>query len=314
MDHQSEVKAGATPREGLGWLAHGPIMGMICILIATFFFSSTNAIIRALSSDLPPVEISFFRSLFGVLLQVPLVVWFGFGSITTKRPGLHLARGVLHAVSMILWFVALSLVPLAETAALEFAAPIMATIIAILFLGEVARMRRLVALAVGVLGVFIVVRPGFESVSWGQILVLVSVGLWAGCQLIIRELGRTDSAFVQGFYTAVIFVPITAAVAIPVWQWPTVTELGVCFVIALSSTIGIWFYGEAFRRAEMTAILPLEATKLLWAVLYGVVFFAEQPEVLTLLGGAIIFAAAAYITIREAQLARRAVMAPVTGE
>ncbi len=311
MDDRTETRAGAIPR---GWLAHGPILGMGCILVATFFFSSTNAIIRALSSDLPPVEISFFRSLFGVLLQLPLVLWFGLGSIKTTRLPWHIARGVLHAVSMILWFVALSMVPLAETAALEFAAPIMATIIAILFLGEVARMRRLIALAVGVAGVFIVVRPGFDAVSWGQILVLISVTLWAGCQLIIRELGRTDSAFVQGFYTAIVFVPITAAVAIPVWVWPTWTELAVCAVIAAGSTIGIWFYGEAFRRAEMTAILPLESTKLLWAVLYGVVFFAEQPEVLTLVGGVIIFAAAAYITIREAQLARRTIMAPVTGE
>jgi drug/metabolite transporter (DMT)-like permease len=96
--------------------------------------------------------------------------------------------------------------------------------------------------------------------------------------------------------------------------WPTLPELAVSLVIAASSTIGIWFYGEAFRRAEMTAILPLESTKLLWAVLYGIVFFAEAPEVLTLVGGVIIFAAAAYITIREAQLARQAVVAPVTGE
>jgi drug/metabolite transporter (DMT)-like permease len=289
-------------------------MGMICILIATFFFSTTNAIIRALSSDLPPVEIAFFRSLFGMLLLLPLVLWYGRDSIRTKRPELHLARGVLHAVSMILWFVALSMISLAEAAALEFAAPIMATIIAIMFLGEAVRMRRLIALAVGIVGVFIVVRPGFEAVTWGQVLVLISVALWAGCQLIIRELGRTDSAFVQGFYTVVIFVPITAVVAIPVWVWPTWTELGVSFIIAASSTIGIWFYGEAFRRAEMTAILPLESTKLIWGVLYGLVLFSEQPEILTLVGGVVIFSAAAYITIREAQLARRAVMAPVTGE
>jgi drug/metabolite transporter (DMT)-like permease len=206
------------------------------------------------------------------------------------------------------------MISLAEAAALEFAAPIMATIIAIMFLGEAVRMRRLIALAVGIVGVFIVVRPGFEAVTWGQVLVLVSVALWAGCQLIIRELGRTDSSFVQGFYTVVIFVPITAVVAIPVWVWPTWTELGVSFIIAASSTIGIWFYGEAFRRAEMTAILPLESTKLIWGVLYGLILFSEEPEILTLIGGVVIFAAAAYITIREAQLARRAVMAPVTGE
>jgi drug/metabolite transporter (DMT)-like permease len=314
MDHQAETTAGATPREGLGWLAHGPVLGMICILIATFCFSSTNAIIRAASATLPPAEISFFRSLFGVLLQLPILLWFGLGSLKTERLHLHAARGVLHAVSMILWFVALSMVSLSMAAALEFAAPIMTTIIAILFLGEVARVRRLTALAVGILGVLIVVRPGIAEVSWGEILVLLSVTLWAGCQLIIRELGRTDSAFAQGFYTVLIFVPITGLAAMPVWVWPTMDDIMLTLTIAASSTVGIWFYGEAFRRAEMTAILPLEATKLLWAVIYGLVFFNEAPELLTLLGGFVIFAAAAYITVREAQLARQSVVAPLTGE
>jgi drug/metabolite transporter (DMT)-like permease len=158
---------------------------------------------------------------------------------------------------------------------------------------------------VGIVGVLIVVRPGFETVSLGQMLILLSVTLWAGCQLIIRELGRTDSSFTQGFYTVAIFTPVTAVATIPVWVTPSWASVGLMFAIAMVSTIGIWFYGEAFRRAEMTAILPLEATKLVWAVGLGWIFFAEQPEVLTLLGGVVIFSAAAYITIREAQLARR---------
>lgn len=287
---------------------------MVCILIATLLFSSANAIVRGLSGQVPPVEIAFFRSVFGVLLQLPFVAWFGMASVKTARPRLHVARGSLHAVSMLLWFVALSMVPLAETAALEFAAPILTTVIAIVFLGEAVRVRRLVALAVGIAGVFIVVRPGFEAVSWGQVLILISVALWAGCQLIIRELGRTDSAFVQGFYTAVVFVPITGAAAAFVWVWPSPADLAVTLALAGVSTTGLWFYGEAFRRAEMTAILPLESTKLVWAVMLGLVFFAEEPEVLTIIGGMVIFAAAAYITIREAQMARRPIVAPVTGE
>jgi drug/metabolite transporter (DMT)-like permease len=79
-----------------------------------------------------------------------------------------------------------------------------------------------------------------------------------------------------------------------------------CLALAVTSTLGTWFYGEAFRRAEMTAILPLESTKLVWAVMYGFVIFGEVPEIMTILGGVIIFSAAAYITLREAQLARRA--------
>jgi drug/metabolite transporter (DMT)-like permease len=278
---------------------------MLCILAATLCFSTTNALIRGLSGAVPPVEIAFFRSVFGLVIQLPLVAWFGMGSIATRRPGLHAARGVLHAASMMIWFVALGLVPLAQAAALEFAAPIMTTVIAILFLGEALRLRRVGALAVGIIGVFIVVRPGFETVSIGQVLIIFSVTLWAGCQLIIRELGRTESAFAQGFYTVAVFTPITAVAAASVWVWPSLASVGLMFVLAVISTVGIWFYGEAFRRAEMTAILPLESTKLVWAVILGFVFFSEEPEILTLVGGFVIFSAAAYITFREAQLSRR---------
>lgn len=278
---------------------------MVCVLAATLCFSTTNALIRGLSGAVPPVEIAFFRSIFGLAILLPIVAWYGIGSIVTARPKWHVARGILHVASMMIWFVALSMVPLAEAAALEFAAPIMTTVIAILFLGEAIRMRRMVALVVGIAGVLIVVRPGFEAVSTGQLLILLSVTLWAGCQLIIRELGRTDSSFTQGFYTVVVFTPVTAIATVPVWVTPSLASVGLMFMIAAVSTVGIWFYGEAFRRAEMTAILPLEATKLVWAVGFGWLFFSEQPEVLTLLGGLVIFSAAAYITIREAQLARR---------
>jgi drug/metabolite transporter (DMT)-like permease len=287
---------------------------MVCILVATFCFASGNALIRAAAESIPPIEVAFFRSVFGLLLLLPLVAWFGVGAIRTNRLKLHVGRGTLHAVSMMIWFVALTMVPLGEAASLEFAAPIMTTVIAILFLGEAVHMRRLIALAVGVIGVLIVVRPGFATVSLGQMLCLVSVALWAGCQLIIRELGRTESAFAQGFYTVVVFTPITALAAIPTWVWPSASSLVLVFGLAITSTVGIWFYGEAFRRAEMTAILPLESTKLVWAVVYGLIFFAEEPEIMTIVGGLTIFTAAAYITIREAQLARRTALAPAVGE
>ncbi len=295
-------------------MAHGPVAGMVCILAATFCFATGSAMIRGLAPAVPPVEIAFFRSFFGLLILLPLVVWYGARSVATERFQLHALRGTLHAVSMVIWFVALTMVPLAEATALEFAAPLMTTVIAILFLGEVLRTRRLVALGVGIAGMLIVVRPGFETVTMGQLLCLVSVAIWAACQLIIRELGKTESAFVQGFYTVAVFTPITGLIALPYWIWPDWTSLGGLFALAVVSTIGIWLYGEAFRRAEMSAILPLEATKLIWSVSYGLIFFAEQPHVATLLGGLVIFGAAAYITIREAQIARRQVVAPLTGE
>jgi drug/metabolite transporter (DMT)-like permease len=287
------------------WWARGPVLGMVCILAATFLFATMNAIIRGLSGTVPPVEIAFFRSAFGLLLQAPLIAWFGLQSLKTNRFPLHATRGIVHAVSMMIFFVALTMVPLAETTSLEFAAPIMSTAIAILFLGEVVHVRRLVALAIGVTGVLIVVRPGIEEVSLGQILILVSVVMWAACQLMIRELSKTESAFAQGVYMVAFFTPITLIASIPNWVWPSWPDLAALGGLAAIATAGTWLYGEAFRRADMSAILPLESTKLIWSVSYGLIFFHEQPELLTLIGGVTIFAAAAYITIREAQIARR---------
>ncbi|MDZ4868756.1 MAG: DMT family transporter, partial [Alphaproteobacteria bacterium] len=263
------------------WWVRGPLIGMVCVLAATFLFATMNAIIRGLSGAVPPVEIAFFRSAFGLLLLLPLVWWFGPSSIRTARFPLHATRGVIHAVSMMIFFVALSMVPLAETTALEFAAPIMSTVIAILFLGEVVHVRRLIALAVGIAGVFVVVRPGFETVSLGQILILVSVVMWAGCQLMIRELSKTDTAFAQGFYMVAFFTPMTLIVSLPGWVWPSLPHLAALAGLAVIATAGTWLYGEAFRRADMSAILPLESTKLIWSVSYGLIFFAEQPEILT---------------------------------
>jgi drug/metabolite transporter (DMT)-like permease len=278
---------------------------MVCILAATFLFAAMQALIRGISGQVPPVEIAFFRSLFGLAMLSPFVVWWGVDVLKTSRLRLHLARGTVHAASMMLFFIGLTMVPLAEATSLEFAAPIMSTTLAILFLGEAVRTRRLVALGVGVAGVLIIVRPGFETVSSGQLLIMVSIVLWAGCQLMIRELSKTDSSFVQGLFMVLCFMPLTALASFPVWVWPSVPALGVMLMIAMIATVGTWLYGEAFRRADMSAILPLESTKLIWSVGFGWIFFSQEPQVLTLVGGFVIFAAAAYITIREAQIARR---------
>lgn len=282
-----------------------PVLGMLCMLVATACFATMNAMIRGLglSGDIPPVAIAFWRAFLGFLLLLPLALWWGRASIRTGRLGFHALRGSLQAVSMILFFVGLSLTPLAKATAFEFAAPILATLLAVLFLGERLRIRRIAAMAVGLIGVLIVLRPGVIPLSLGPVLVIVSVILWAACQLMIRSLARTDTSFAQAFYMALFLTPVAGLTALAWgWVWPKPEVMGVLALIALVATIGTWLYGEAFRRAEMSAALPLESTKILWTASFGWVFFAEEPDAMTLFGGFVIFAAAAYITVREAQL------------
>ena len=225
--------------EGLPSEARNPLLGMVCILAATACFSSMQVLIRVLAVDVPVVEVSFFRSLFGLLLQAPLLFWFGFGTLRTGRIKLHLVRGSVHALSMVLFFIGLTQVPMAQATSLEFAAPILSTGIAIAFLGETVHLRRLIALGVGVVGVLIVVRPGFQAVSSGQLLIMLSVVLWAGCQLMIRELAKTESSFVQGIYMAAVFTPLTALASIPVWVWPSMHSMVGLMAVALVATIGL---------------------------------------------------------------------------
>lgn len=147
--------------------------------------------IRVAAVNVPAVEVAFFRSVFGLIIQLPVLWWLGLQSIRTAKLKLHGVRGVLHAVSMMLWFVALLQVPLAEATALEFASPIMATTLAIVFLGEMARTRRIVALLVGVFGVLIVVRRvPVDHSRVGQNGVCVLPGLLHGAVLHTHHAGE----------------------------------------------------------------------------------------------------------------------------
>jgi drug/metabolite transporter (DMT)-like permease len=310
MDHRDESKRDGAVRKGprgvFAFTLTGAGAGMACMLAATACFAVMNALIRYLGKDglVPPAEIAFFRACFGFVLLAPVLAWYGPQIVRTQRLRMHALRGTVQGVSMVLFFMGLSMIVLAKATAFEFAAPIIATAIAVLFLGEPVRMRRLIAMAVGFVGIMIVLRPGFIPLDWGPVLVILSVIIWAGCQLMIRSLSRTENSFAQTFYMTVFLMPVNFAAAVPGWVWPSWHAVFVLALIAGVANIGTVLYGEAFRRADMSAVLPLESTKIIWTASLGWAFFAETPDIWTLFGGFVIFAAAAYITIREAQLAR----------
>jgi drug/metabolite transporter (DMT)-like permease len=206
---------------------------------------------------------------------------------------------------MACFFMGLASTPLVEVNALEFAYPIFATILAIFVYREVPRARRIIALLIGFAGAMIALRPGFAEVGQGQLFILLASFLWGGVTLCIRELGKTETAVTQSLYLGFVLVPVAAAFAVPVWVWPNLVQLGLIVVIGTTATIGQLLYAEAFRRAEMGAVLPLDFSKLGFSAIIGFAVFTEVPDALTVVGAAITFGAGAYITIREAQLARQ---------
>ena len=276
---------------------------------STIAFTGMQASIRIVANDpvnpLPPVEVAFFRNLFGLLALAPVFFRVGSKPLRTRRIGLHLTRAACQAGGMLCFFTAVTFVPLAEVTALSFSAPLFATVLAIVIFRERLRARRLTALALGLVGVAIVLRPGAEMLSLGAVLILISSLSWAISMTIIKSLSRTDTAFALTFYAALIMTPLSLIPALFVWEHLSFTQLGWLLGLGSLGTIGHLAFAQALKVAEMSAVLPLDFLRLVWASVIGIWLFAEVPTSWTLAGGALIFAGASYIAFREAQLSRR---------
>jgi drug/metabolite transporter (DMT)-like permease len=281
-------------------------IGMLAMLASCLAFAAMDALAKSVSDTMPGFQIAFFRVLLGWPF-VALMVWHGgVSQLRGANVRLNAWRAVVQSGSMLLFFTGLATTPLAQVVAIEFSSPLIAVALGALFLGDALPLRRLAALAAGFVGLMLAVRPGFVEVGPGQIMVIVSAGFWAATILIVRQLGRTDSSTAQLFFVALFVTPINGVAAAFVWVTPSWHDLAVMFAAASIGTAALWLYSEALRRADLTAVMPLDFTKILWAALFGWLFFAETPDALTLLGGGVIFAAALALTLAERRAERTA--------
>ena len=292
-----------------GWRAR-PILrgdaaiGAALMIMSTICFVSMQSLIRQIGEELPPVEVAFFRNLFGFCAIAPIFFRQGFKPLKTSRLQLHALRGALQGVSMMAFFTGVTMVPFAEATSISFSAPLFATILAVIILREKIRIRRISALLFGFVGVLVVLRPGFVEVGIGQGLLLSSSLIWGAAIIVIKRLSTSESAATQTAYMGIFMTPITFLPALYVWETPTLDQLGWMALIGIFGTIGHLCFAGAFRRAESSALLPLDFLRLLWASLLGYFLFVEIPDFWVWIGGGLIFISATYIAFREAQLAK----------
>lgn len=279
---------------------------------SAFCFTIMHALVARVSQEVPPIEVAFFRNVFGFLVLLPAIVRSRFTAFKTTKLHLHALRGVLNSTSMMMFFTALAITPLAEATALSYTAPLFMTIGAVLILHEKIHVRRIAALVFGFVGALIVLRPGMVPIGLGPILVIASTVLWAGSMLDIKILARTDSSLTIATYMTVFLMPITLVAALFVWQWPTWEQLGVMFLLGACGSAGHMLFTEAFRHGDTTALMPIDFTKLIWASIIGFLFFGQTPDMWTWVGGTVIFASATYLSYREHQISRRAKIATQT--
>jgi drug/metabolite transporter (DMT)-like permease len=280
--------------------------GIILMVISTMCFSVMHTAVRYLSTDLHPLQIVFFRNLFGMIVFLPLVLRSGFGFMATERLPMHLLRAGLNVMAMSTFFMALSMTPLARVNALAFTAPLFTAVLTVLLLGERFHLRRWSAIFFGFLGATVILRPGVSSIDPGSMLTLLSAFIWGLTMIVIRSLGRTESSLTITGYMITFLSVFSLGPAIYVWQTPHGTAWLVMILIGVSGTLAQILLAESLKTAETTIVLPFDFLKVVWASMLGFMLFAEVPTLYTWIGAAIIFTSSFYVAYRERKLAHRA--------
>lgn len=284
---------------GIGWM-----------VLTTFCFVAVTGIVRYIGTDIPSSQAAFIRYAFGVVIFIPVM-----RRVFVKPPSLpmmkiFLLRGILHGIAVVLWFYAMARIPIAEVTALGYTAPIFVTIGAAFYFGEKLHFRRVAAVVVGFIGTMIILRPGFQEISTGQIAQLVAAPLFAASFLFAKRLTDEEDPMVIVLMLSVVCTLILLPGAILSWTTPSLAEILWLALTASIATLGHYTMTRAILAAPLTVTQPIGFLQLIWATMLGIIVFGEAADPYVLIGGGIVVAAITFISHREAVAARRPITPP----
>jgi drug/metabolite transporter (DMT)-like permease len=297
------------------WLRRLPpnVQGALWLVSGGFIFTSTSAMIRLLSAEIESVQTAFFRAAISVILLLPMIAAGRVKPWRSKRIVGHFWRTAMGTGSMVLGFYAVSMLPLADATAIAFSQPLFSVVVAALVLGEKVRWRRWSATVIGFAGVLIMARPGEGSLQLGALVALANAATVALSILLVRRLSDSETPLMILTQFAIFSTILLTVPAILVWRWPDLWGWVLAVGIAVSATVGQYFWVQAFKAGEMSAVAPFEYMRLPFAVFVGWLIWGEMPVIWTYVGASIVIGSALYIAHREHQLARerrRAAPAP----
>ncbi len=281
------------------------VAGAWMICAGAGFAAMIGMIRHVAESGVHPFEIAFFRNFFGLVAMAPWIAGAGPPALRTDRHPLYTLRAVAGVVSMLAWFSAVSLMPITEAVALSFTAPFFTTILAALVLGEIVRLRRWTAVAVGFLGALVILRPQDTGIgAFEAARVLVSAATQAASAICIKALSRTESPNAIVAYMVIYLTPMSLVPALFFWTWPSWGQLGWLALLGIAATLAHQCYTRAVRIADASAIASFDFARLVFVALIGWFVFGQRSDVWTWIGAAVILASGVYIADREARASR----------
>jgi S-adenosylmethionine uptake transporter len=305
-----------------------PRVGVYCMLAAMMLISVNDMLIKSLSGDYPLHQLMAMRSLIGIVLTFGILHYEGgLALFRTGRPGLHILRGLLIVFANSSMYAAIVAMPLATANALYFVAPLFVTLLSIPVLGEKVGPRRFAAIAVGFVGVLVMMAPelaaGSGGLGWVVILPVFAAAGYGTMSVLTRKLGAVSRASVLSIHMQVAFLVISAIMyaaagdgrfitpdsslsaqfLLRAWVVPqssdTVAIIGLGF---MSAVIG-YLITQAYRFSPASVVAPFEYVLLIYALFWGWTAFGEWPANTVFVGAAIVTASGVYVFVREGRQA-----------
>lgn len=260
------------------WMA-GWLTAMLLLMVAG----------REITRELGVFQLMELRSVIGLLMLYPLIYQNGgLASMKTSRPIQHIGRNILHYIAQYGWFLAITLIPLAQVVAIEFTMPIWTAVFAVGFLGERLNAWKILAIILGLIGVIVIVQPGAAQISNGQLL-MVAVAIGFGASIVmVKSLTRTDTGVAIVFWMGVIQSVIGLAPAVYYWQWPALHLWPWILMIAFCGTYSHYCMTQAMRFADATIVVPMDFLRVPLSAAVGWLIYSEQLDLATIAGAALI--------------------------
>jgi drug/metabolite transporter (DMT)-like permease len=263
-----------------------------------------NVLIRVAAQAMHPFEVAFFRCFFGLVLLLPWIVKSGPALLRSRNAGFYLLRASVGLVSMATWFYGITVVPLTTATAVNFTAPLFATLGAALILHEDVRLRRWSAIVLGFVGVLVIMRPGSERLDANLLILLLSAATAAMNNITVKFLARREPPSRIVAFFMIYLTPMSLIPALFVWRWPDPSTFGALIGLGCLGTVAHIAVARALAAADASACAPFEFPRLPFAALVGFLWFGEVTDLWTWAGAAIIAGSSVYVAHREAKLAR----------
>lgn len=290
-----------------------PMRGVVLKLASVFLFVVMASLVKAASEEVPPGEVVFFRALFAIPVIWVWILWNGSlrAGLHTDNPMGHVFRGVVGTAAMAMGFTGLAFLPLTEAKAIGYAAPLLVVLFAAMFLGETVRLVRLGAVALGLVGVLIILYPRLTLIESGETDLRQTIGALAAlgsavaaalAQVFVRKLVQSETVSSITFWFSVS-ASCFALVTIPFgWSMPSPSVFVMLVLTGMVGGVGQICLTSAYRHADASLIAPFDYASMIFALAIGYSFFGEVPTWSMMAGAVIIIAAGVLIIWRERRL------------